>query len=238
LIVGVGPGAIRKTGSLDFELMGVDRSEKYERTREYVDVMRRIWTDAEPSYEGKFVSFPPVEIYPKPLQDPYPPLWMAAHAKRGEVTRGMENVAEFADGWFIGGADAKSWADALSEMRALARAKGRTGQIRAVKESSACVARSSEAARSAAIRTLEARVGHSSVMSNMEIALRTSLIGSPEELQDRIAQYEASGITHVELKFIYQTIDHLIEQMTLWSEEIASRFSTTDEPLAAGTALT
>src|SRR5262249_16809576 len=49
-----------------------------ERTEEAVDIIRRAWTEERFSYDGRFWSFPEVEVLPKPVQQPHPPLWQAA----------------------------------------------------------------------------------------------------------------------------------------------------------------
>jgi probable F420-dependent oxidoreductase len=231
LVLGMGSGALKTTGSMDFEAVGVPRTEKYERAYEYTDVVRKVWTEDQPSYEGRFVSFPPIEVYPKPLQKPYPPLWIAAKWERPDksdgsgVSRGMEIVAEFGDGWFIGGRNAGAYPEALDDMKELARTKGRGDvDFALVKEVSACIGRTSEDAQNASRRTLEASVGHFSARKTLQDAISGTFVGSPEELRDRVGHFVKGGVNHFELKFMYQSVDHLIDQMSLWSEEIAPAF--------------
>ncbi len=40
--------------------------------------MLNAWTEERLSYAGKFFNFDDVEVLPKPLQQPHPPVWMAA----------------------------------------------------------------------------------------------------------------------------------------------------------------
>src|SRR5579885_115870 len=37
----------------------------------------RMWKDEYFSFEGKYFSFPPRNVLPKPIQKPHPPLWVA-----------------------------------------------------------------------------------------------------------------------------------------------------------------
>jgi len=46
---------------------------------EALSVVPKIWQEkGEFSWEGKFWNIPPRHIHPKPLQDPHPPIWVAA----------------------------------------------------------------------------------------------------------------------------------------------------------------
>ena len=38
------------------------------------------WRNQRVSYQGKYFSFEDVEVLPKPLQQPHPPMWVAAHS--------------------------------------------------------------------------------------------------------------------------------------------------------------
>src|SRR5438093_3673984 len=45
--------------------------------QEFADVLPRIWTEEEISYDGAYYKIPRREVLPKPLQRPHPPLWSA-----------------------------------------------------------------------------------------------------------------------------------------------------------------
>jgi alkanesulfonate monooxygenase SsuD/methylene tetrahydromethanopterin reductase-like flavin-dependent oxidoreductase (luciferase family) len=45
--------------------------------QEFAEVLPRIWTEAEISYDGSYFQIPRREVLPKPLQQPHPPLWSA-----------------------------------------------------------------------------------------------------------------------------------------------------------------
>ena len=40
--------------------------------------MLKAWTSERLSYQGKYHSYDAVEVLPKPLQTPHPPVWVAA----------------------------------------------------------------------------------------------------------------------------------------------------------------
>ena len=58
---------------------GVTVEESRARFDECLDIMRLAWTENTSfTYEGQYLSVPhPTVVWPKPLQKPYPPLWVA-----------------------------------------------------------------------------------------------------------------------------------------------------------------
>src|SRR6202048_5084100 len=56
---------------------GTDLHDTRGMWQEFADVLPRIWTQEEISYDGKYYQFPRREVLPKPLPQPHPPLWSA-----------------------------------------------------------------------------------------------------------------------------------------------------------------
>ena len=65
---------------------------------DYMEAMRILWTEEEASYQGKYISFPPLHCNPKPLQQPLPILVGSGNDKT-ENTAVLRRVARMADGW-------------------------------------------------------------------------------------------------------------------------------------------
>src|SRR5438445_7343855 len=61
-ILGVGIGWLAE----EFQALGLSFERRAQRTREYIDVMRKLWREPKSSHKGEFVSFPQVQSYPKP----------------------------------------------------------------------------------------------------------------------------------------------------------------------------
>jgi probable F420-dependent oxidoreductase len=89
-IFGVGVGWLAE----EFEALGVPFERRGRRTREYVDVMRKLWTERSSSHQGEFVKFTNVLSYPKPVSDKGVPVWFG-----GESNPALRRVAEYGDGW-------------------------------------------------------------------------------------------------------------------------------------------
>lgn len=71
-------GAGRGFDAKEFENFNVPMQESYDRFREVVEIVKQAWTNEILTYRGKYFSFNNVEVLPKPLQQPHPPMWVAA----------------------------------------------------------------------------------------------------------------------------------------------------------------
>jgi alkanesulfonate monooxygenase SsuD/methylene tetrahydromethanopterin reductase-like flavin-dependent oxidoreductase (luciferase family) len=74
-------GAGRGFARVEFEAFGVPPDESASRFRETVDIVLRAWTEERLSFAGRHFRFDDVEILPKPLQQPHPPVWLAASSE-------------------------------------------------------------------------------------------------------------------------------------------------------------
>ena len=73
---GIGHGFV-KWEALTF---GIPLEELRDRFRENLDVILKAWNDPILNHEGRFHEYRGVEVWPRPLQEPYPTVWMAATA--------------------------------------------------------------------------------------------------------------------------------------------------------------
>jgi alkanesulfonate monooxygenase SsuD/methylene tetrahydromethanopterin reductase-like flavin-dependent oxidoreductase (luciferase family) len=74
-------GAGRGFARVEFENFGVPPQESTSRFRETVEIVLRGWTQERLSFAGAHYRFEGVEVLPKPLQRPHPPVWMAASSE-------------------------------------------------------------------------------------------------------------------------------------------------------------
>ena len=113
LIFGVGVGYLEP----EFRALGVELKNHGPRSDEYLAVMRSIWSDARPGYEGRFFSFGGVNAYPRPVQQPTPSLVIG-----GRSAAAYRRAVEQAHGWYGFGMSPEQAAAALAEVRAASRA--------------------------------------------------------------------------------------------------------------------
>ena len=91
MILGVGYGWNRE----EFEDHGYDRADLRAVVREKIELMRALWTQDVASFGGEHVTLSPSWAWPKPAQQPYPPVLLGAPA----TDRHFAELADWADGW-------------------------------------------------------------------------------------------------------------------------------------------
>jgi alkanesulfonate monooxygenase SsuD/methylene tetrahydromethanopterin reductase-like flavin-dependent oxidoreductase (luciferase family) len=74
LIFGVGRSGLPRT----YEDYGISYAESRDRFAEVLDIVEQAWSRPAVSYEGKYYSFRNITVAPKPLQQPLPPIRIAA----------------------------------------------------------------------------------------------------------------------------------------------------------------
>jgi len=74
-------GAGRGFDPTEFRIFGVDPAESAERFREAVEIVLAAWTKERFHHEGRFFQLEDVEVLPKPMQRPHPPVWVAASSE-------------------------------------------------------------------------------------------------------------------------------------------------------------
>ncbi len=85
---------------------GVDPERRFDALREGIAALTTLWRDETAAFHGEIVSFDPVWMWPKPLQQPRPPVYVAAHGPGG-----ARRALELGDGWLPshrGGHDIKT----------------------------------------------------------------------------------------------------------------------------------
>ena len=71
-------GAGRGFDRAEFEAFGVPVEESSDRFRECVEIVLAAWRAERLAYRGRYWRYEDVEVLPKPLQSPHPPVWLAA----------------------------------------------------------------------------------------------------------------------------------------------------------------
>jgi len=70
------------------------------RLSESLRIIKSLWTDERTNFDGRYYQFKDAICNPKPIQKPYPPIWIGAS---GAAT--LRLVARYADVWNIAGGD-------------------------------------------------------------------------------------------------------------------------------------
>ncbi|MDG2276429.1 MAG: LLM class flavin-dependent oxidoreductase [Pseudomonadales bacterium] len=77
----------------EFEACGVPVNERGARTNEALAVLKRLWTEDDVHFDGKFTHLPGVTLAPKPRQNPMP-VWIS-----GRSDAAMKRCAQYGTGW-------------------------------------------------------------------------------------------------------------------------------------------
>jgi probable F420-dependent oxidoreductase len=98
-------------------IMGVNFQQRWRHLRESVEALRSLWSRDDVGYAGEIIKFPPVRLYPRPVQKPAPPILLGAHDPKYALRR----VARYADGWCPGGLSVEKASECIPQIRKMAR---------------------------------------------------------------------------------------------------------------------
>lgn len=195
VILGVGVGWMEE----EFRALNLPTfQERGAVTDEYIRILREVWTQERPSHTGRFFSFEEVRFYPKPVQKPHPPIWIAGHSKAA-----IRRAARLGDGWHpIGlrppaGLYPDEFAKAAADLRAQAEAAGRDPK--------------------GIILSFRAPIKFTNVST---AGGRTPFIGSREQILEDIRTYQRLGVSHLIFDFAGPSVDAIVEQLHRFAEEV------------------
>jgi len=115
LIFGAGAGWMKE----EFQALNVPIADHGPRMAEYLEVIRRCWTEDDPSFDGRFYKLGDVGFYPKPVQKPHPPIWIG-----GWADGALRRVARYGDAWHAMGPP-EALAERYAKVKQFAREYGR-----------------------------------------------------------------------------------------------------------------
>ena len=78
----------------EYEVSGVPYKDKGTRADEFLQVLKKIWTDEIVEFKGQFYNIPASKIGPKPLQEPHPPILLG-----GFSPKTFSRIVNYANGW-------------------------------------------------------------------------------------------------------------------------------------------
>jgi probable F420-dependent oxidoreductase len=110
VIFGVGVGWNRE----EMENHGTDPRTRGKLTNERIRAMIEMWTKDEPEFHGQYVDFDSIGIWPKPVQKPYPPIYI------GGGSQAFDRIAEFGDAWLANGLPPDKLEPMLGKLREMA----------------------------------------------------------------------------------------------------------------------
>jgi probable F420-dependent oxidoreductase len=78
----------------EYDAASIPFRQKGARADEYLQALKRIWTDDVVEFKGQFYNIPASKIGPKPMQKPHPPILLGAYTPKT-----FPRIVNYADGW-------------------------------------------------------------------------------------------------------------------------------------------
>ena len=216
-IVTAGAGDSYSSGRDLYDMRGQDnrrRTRGFGGVAEIVDIMRKLWSGREISYQGKFYSFDQVDIHPSPAGERSIPIWYC-----GNSPASARRAVEYCDGWMPGRITIKTFAKRVDRMRNLAAEAGKP-----VPTAASIPITSPGRTRDEAIAKVNWRgMLEQAIQAKWELPdsgtwespedLEGALIaGPPDHIVREVRKYHAVGLTHLvfDLRFRFDEWDRCL----------------------------
>jgi alkanesulfonate monooxygenase SsuD/methylene tetrahydromethanopterin reductase-like flavin-dependent oxidoreductase (luciferase family) len=166
--------------------------DRVARLEEAIAIMRALWRGEPVTHAGPLATLCDAVIEPRPLQQPAPPIWVAA---MGPAALGV--VARAADGWEVSYVTPDGFTARWQRLQTLLAAQGRAsdGVRRSIEMD--VVLGPSRAAGARAIERFRAARGLAPGASLLD----TALAGTADVIIESVARYRAAGVTDLMLAF-------------------------------------
>jgi FMNH2-dependent dimethyl sulfone monooxygenase len=206
-----------------------EHDRRYERTAEWMSIVDGMWSEPVFSFSGEFYSVEEAVLEPKPLQQPRPMLYAG-----GESPAGKTLISERCDAWLTHGDPPDIIAAKVSDMRSRRERLGLPPMVFGA-AGYVVVRGSDREARAEVERITDVRqnargyANYRDWISNTQLerrvsledysvsnrGLRSGLVGTPEQVAERILELEAAGLDLLLLQFSPQH-----EEMERFAEEV------------------
>ena len=214
--IGIGAGG----GRSDHRASGLDFPSTSVRVRmleEAIELMKRLWTEEEVTFEGRYYTLSGAKNDPGPVQRPHPPFLVGGHGER-HLFRAVARHADICNvGFEMDLAEHGARLDALGEH---CRDVGRDLSEIEVSHNTRVVIAESEAEFEKLVAQGAANASMSA--TDYRASLSRAIAGTPQQCVEQIQKYVDSGITYFFLLFP----DPIpIESLGLFAREVMPRFA-------------
>ncbi|MFQ5993005.1 MAG: LLM class F420-dependent oxidoreductase [Nitrospiraceae bacterium] len=119
IIFGAGVGWMAE----EFALLGASFHDRGRRMDEYLRLMKVLWTEENPRFDGEYFRVAHCAFTPKPVQKPHVPLWIG-----GESKAALRRAARLGDGWHSAGTSLAELPEKLRVLREALHQAGRSAE--------------------------------------------------------------------------------------------------------------
>jgi probable F420-dependent oxidoreductase len=206
VILGVGIGPPKPAEcEHEFETLGVPFRKRMFYMQEHMTLMRRLWTEDDVTFEGKYYRCENVTLAPKPIQKPVP-MWIAS----ATVETAWRRVARFGDGWFPNRVTPEEFAATWGKISAEAAAHGRDPGVPAWYMTTCLGDDKAEAMRNGEKFLLD----YYYTPFWGDSIEKWGTYGPAEDLIERINAFAAAGAEHISLRFTHRDQMGQLERFT------------------------
>jgi alkanesulfonate monooxygenase SsuD/methylene tetrahydromethanopterin reductase-like flavin-dependent oxidoreductase (luciferase family) len=218
-----------------FEAFGIPSRQRLPRFLETLEAMKQLWTRDEVDFQGRYIQVKVERPIPKPVQQPYPRLLVAAN-----VDPGIQRAASIADGWLI---SSRSTYPTIEHQVGLykeaLRQANRKGTIWAWRE--AYVAQDKQTAMDTIRPSVEAMyadrasLGHARdlpVADRINVPFEQILenrfiIGDPDQCTHEIRRYQELGVETIIMRMQWPGMpqEQALSSIRLMGQEVLPRFA-------------
>jgi probable F420-dependent oxidoreductase len=190
----------------EYEVSGVPYKHRGERANEFLQLLKRIWTDEVVEFKGQFYSIPSSKIGPKPLQKPHPPILLGGFSPNTFL-----RIVNYADGWLpvAGFGPLEQLEQAINGLRESARKANRDpSKIRVFVLTYPNVLDSSPSSSPTS----------SSSSSEQQ---RLPMTGTIDQIGADIDQIKAMGVEHIMFGHVFSPIGKDVKKMIEITKQLA-----------------
>ena len=204
LVVAFGIGAIHG----DFEVMGVPWERRGRLTSDHLRALRAMAGEQPVDFESASVSFADGTFLPRPIGLG---LWVT-----GTSDAGLRRAVELADGWMTVYHSVDEYTAVVARLRGLASDAGRDPDTLDLGyETYVTVAGTHDEAVAIANTSVTEK------FDTLEHGLEVCIVGSVDEVVEKLDAYGRAGARHIELKFIAHTLDDVQAMASQLAEALA-----------------
>jgi dimethylsulfone monooxygenase len=209
-----------------------EHDQRYERTKEFIEILKGLWTEERFSYHGNFYKLENTALAPKPVQSPHPVLYAG-----GESEKGKQVISQYCDAYVMHGGTVEEIKEKIAEMKERRSALGRA-PLQSFGMAAYVICRDTEEEARAELERITTIKDHSGYAGYKDFTsksqleqkvslqdysvsnrgLRPQLIGTPEQIAERIHAYEEAGLDLLLLQFSPQ-----LEEMERFAKEVMPR---------------
>ena len=206
LIVGVGLGGVTRL----YEAYGLSPEHRVSRFVEALTLMKKLWTEENFTFEGKFWQIEKASLLPRPFQKPHPPVWFGGNSPAA-LKRAVKHGSGFIGAGSSSSGDFKFKVQTV--LSALAEAKKDSADFMIGKRVYLAVDRDRERAAK------RLREWFGLFYGQADLADRVAVWGSAEECVERLREIVAAGARLLLLNPVFD----MMEQMEILAGEVIPR---------------